>query len=188
MTKQSYIVFETPAGFCGLAWSDAGVTRFQLPTEKTEVAERLLRKRLPHDAAAGTPAQEIQPLINDARRYFAGERVDFSRVRLDLDIRNDFFTQIYSVTRQLAWGETTTYGAIAKQLGAGPQAAQDVGRAMASNPVPLIIPCHRVLAAGRKLGGFSAPGGSASKARMLELEGIHLAPQPVTPLQESFGF
>jgi methylated-DNA-[protein]-cysteine S-methyltransferase len=74
---------------------------------------------------------------------------------------------------------------LAKELGAGPEAARDVGYAMAQNPVPLIIPCHRVLAAGRKIGGFSAPGGSAAKARMLELEGVRVGPPP--PAQQSLG-
>ena len=77
-------------------------------------------------------------------------------------------------------------GAVAKALGAGPEAARDVGQAMAQNPVPLIIPCHRVLAVGGKVGGFSAPGGSATKARMLELEGVNL--RPPAPAQQSFGF
>ena len=76
--------------------------------------------------------------------------------------------------RQLGWGETATYGAIAKALDAGPEFARDVGQAMASNPVPLIIPCHRVTAANGKIGGFSAPGGSLSKARMLGLEGVEV--------------
>jgi methylated-DNA-[protein]-cysteine S-methyltransferase len=71
--------------------------------------------------------------------------------------------------RKLGWGETTTYGAVAKELGAPPQAARDVGQAMATNPLPLIVPCHRILAAGGKVGSFSAPGGSNSKARMLQL-------------------
>jgi methylated-DNA-[protein]-cysteine S-methyltransferase len=81
---------------------------------------------------------------------------------------------------------TTTYGALAKEIGAGPEAARDVGTAMAKNPVPLIIPCHRVLAAGGQVGGFSAPGGSARKSRMLELEGVRMAPPE--PAQRSFGF
>ena len=83
-------------------------------------------------------------------------------------------------------GYTTTYGTLAKELGAGPEAARDVGKAMARNPVALIIPCHRVLAAGGKVGGFSAPGGSAAKRRMLALEGVHLDPPP--PAQQSFRF
>lgn len=188
MNSNSYTVFETSAGFCGLAWSDAGLTRFQLPTASAEVAERLLRKRLPTDAVAGAPPQDILHLTEKVRRYFAGEPIDFSQITLDLDIRDDFFKQIYSATRRLAWGQTTTYGELARSLGAGREKARDVGEAMASNPVPLIIPCHRVLAAGGRLGGFSAPGGSASKAKMLELEGVHLEPVSVTPLQQSFGF
>ena len=88
--------------------------------------------------------------------------------------------------RRVGWGQTTTYGALAKEVGVGPEAARDVGQAMAKNPVPLIIPCHRVLAAGGKLGGFSAPGGSATKQRMLELEGVSLEPPP--PPQQTLGF
>ena len=88
--------------------------------------------------------------------------------------------------RRIGWGRTTTYGALAKDIGAGPEVARDVGTAMAENPVPLIIPCHRVLAAGGKLGGFSAPGGAATKIRMLKLEGVRLAPPP--PVQRSFAF
>ncbi len=87
---------------------------------------------------------------------------------------------------RLGWGETTTYGALARALGAGPEAARDVGQAMAHNPVPLIIPCHRVLAAGGKLGGFSAPGGAGTKRRMLEMEGVALAAE--APGQRAFAF
>jgi methylated-DNA-[protein]-cysteine S-methyltransferase len=83
-------------------------------------------------------------------------------------------------------GHTTSYGALANELGAGPEAARDVGQAMARNPVALIIPCHRVLAAGGKIGGFSAPGGSATKIRMLALERIHV--EPPRPTQRSFAF
>ena len=101
-------------------------------------------------------------------------------------LRVAFVGQIYAATRKVGWGETTTYGSLAKSLGAGPEAARDVGEAMAKNPVPLIIPCHRVLAAGGKVGGFSAPGGSATKTRMLELEGVRLGPP--APAQRSFAF
>jgi methylated-DNA-[protein]-cysteine S-methyltransferase len=82
----------------------------------------------------------------------------------------------------VGWGHTTTYGALAKEIGAGREGARDVGQAMAKNPVPLIIPCHRVLAAGGKIGGFSAPGGAAAKVRMLQLEGIRVAqPEAAQP-------
>ena len=163
-------VFETAAGFCGIAWSDAGITRFLLPWGSAEAAARLLRRRVP-DATPGTPPAEVAAIVDAARRYFTGEPVDFAGVRLALDAEG-FAARVYAAVRGIGWGETTTYGAVARALGAGPEAARDVGQAMAHNPVPLIIPCHRVLAAGGALGGFSAPGGAASKRRMLALEGV----------------
>ena len=117
------------------------------------------------------PPAEVTAVIEAAKRYFAGEKVDFSDVSLDLGAQDELFRKIYAATRRLGYGQTTTYGSIAKELGAGPEVARDVGQAMARNPVPLIIPCHRVLAAGGKLGGFSAPGGATTKQRMLEMEG-----------------
>ncbi len=182
---QHYLVFETARGFCGLAWSEAGITRLQLPAPGAAAAERHLLRRVP-EARPGEPPPEIAGTVAAIRRYFTGEAVDFGPVRLDLREQDAFFARIYAALRRVGWGETTTYGALARQLGAGPEAARDVGQAMARNPVPLIIPCHRVLAAGGKLGGFSAPGGADTKAHMLELEGVRLAPPE--PAQKSLGF
>ena len=184
-TTQHYAIFETASGFCGIGWNGVGITRFQLPTRTAEAAEHLMLRRTPQ-AAPGTPPAEMAKAIDAAKRYFAGEAIDFSGFTLDLGTQDDFFRRIYAKARQVGWGQTTTYGTLAKELGAGPEAARDVGQAMAKNPVALIIPCHRVLAAGGKIGGFSAPGGSSSKARMLELEGVNLAPPP--PAQQSLGF
>ena len=119
------------------------------------------------------------------RKYFLGAKVDFSGFDLDLEGQEVFFRQIYAAARRVPWGHTTTYGTLAKELGVGPEAARDVGQAMAKNPIPLIIPCHRVLAAGGKVGGFSAPGGAAAKIRMLEIEGVHVGPAPTA--QQSLG-
>ena len=88
--------------------------------------------------------------------------------------------------RRVGWGKATTYGALAAAVGASREAARDVGQVMAKNPMPLLIPCHRVLAAGGKLGGFSAPGGAETKARMLRMEGVDLA--PLAPAQRAFAF
>jgi methylated-DNA-[protein]-cysteine S-methyltransferase len=171
-------VFETAAGFCAIAWSDAGIVRFHLPGNTAAATERSVLRRLA-DAEPGTPPAEVNAVIEAAKRYFAGAPVDFSNVALDLRGQDELFRRIYTAARRVGWGQTTTYGSLAKELGAGPEAARDVGQAMAKNPVPLIIPCHRVLAAGGKLGGFSAPGGSASKQRMLEMEGRRAeAPKP----------
>jgi methylated-DNA-[protein]-cysteine S-methyltransferase len=181
-TGHHYIVFETVAGYCGLAWSDAGIARMRLPDKSAEATERRLLRRLPR-AKPGTPTPEVTEAVTTIKRYFQGERVDFSQTQLDLDGQEEFFKQIYAATRRVGWGHTTTYGTLAKELGAGPEAARDVGQAMARNPVPLVIPCHRVLAAGGKVGGFSAPGGSAAKVRMLELEGVGIGPPQ--PAQQS---
>jgi methylated-DNA-[protein]-cysteine S-methyltransferase len=184
MTAHHYLIFETAGGFCGIAWNGVGITRFQLPAPNAEATERNLLRRLPH-AEPGTPAPPVSDAITAVRRYFEGENVDFSGFPLDLDEQDGFFKRIYAAARHVPWGRTTTYGGLAKELGAGPEAARDVGQAMARNPIPLLIPCHRVLAAGGKVGGFSAPGGSAAKIRMLELEGVHVGPPP--PAQQSLG-
>ncbi|MBV9287432.1 MAG: methylated-DNA--[protein]-cysteine S-methyltransferase [Hyphomicrobiales bacterium] len=180
-----YHVFATAGGFCAIVWSEAGVARFQLPLKSAEAAERLLLRRSP-DAKPGDPAGEIAAAVAAAKRYFEGEPTEFSSTPLDLGETDAFFARVYDALRRVGWGRTTTYGALAKEIGAPPEAARDVGEAMARNPAPLIIPCHRVLAAGGKIGGFSAPGGSATKIRMLELEGVRLAPPPAA--QPSFDF
>src|SRR5579871_1278762 len=163
-----YHVFETAMGFCAIGWRETVVSRFQLPTKNADSADRLFRKRNPESTATAPPA-EIARVIAAAKAYFDGKTTDFSAVPLDLGDIDPFFAAVYDAVRRVGWGQTTTYGAVAKNLGAGPEYARDVGLAMATNPVPLVIPCHRVLAAGGKVGGFSAPGGAASKVRMLEL-------------------
>lgn len=180
-----YTLIDTDAGVCGLAWTARGIARFQLPGHSRDETERLLKRRIP-EAQPASPTAEIAATIEAVKRYFAGEIVEFAEVPVDLDGQDAFFTAIYAALRQVGWGRTTTYGALAKQLGAGPEAAREVGVAMARNPVALIIPCHRCLAAGGKLGGFSAPGGSDTKLRMLEMEGVNLAPPP--PAQQAFDF
>ena len=183
--EQRYHVFETAMGFCALAWSEAGVARFQLPVKSAEAADRLICRRA-FGAEPAVPPDEVAAVVAAAKRYFDGEETDFSHVRLDLAAEDPFFAQIYAALRRVGWGCTTTYGALAKEVGAGREAARDVGEAMARNPAPLIIPCHRVLAAGGKIGGFSAPGGSKTKMRMLELEGVRVgAPEAA---QQSFSF
>lgn len=184
-TLHHYQVFQTAGGFCGIAWNDRGISRFQLPTKSAEAVERLLLRRLPA-AEPGDPTPMVRDAIAAVKRYFEGEETDFSSFEIDLSEQDAFFRDIYAAARRVGWGHTTTYGTLAKELGAGPEAARDVGQAMAKNPVALIIPCHRVLAAGGKVGGFSAPGGSSSKIRMLELEGVRL--EPPEPAQQSLAF
>ena len=172
-----YTVFDTMLGSAGIAWNDAGIMRFQLPSASVEATRRNLLRRAP-SAEVALPPPPIAQAIAAAQRYFAGEKVDFSEIVLDLTGQDDLYRAIYAAARRIAYGETTTYAGLAKAIGRKDwEAARDVGQAMAKNPVALIIPCHRVLAAGGKLGGFSAPGGAETKAKMLALEGVHLGPK-----------
>jgi methylated-DNA-[protein]-cysteine S-methyltransferase len=182
---QRSCVFETAAGFCAVAWSELGVTRFILPMATHAAVERTLERRSP-GAGPGEPPPAVAEAIALATRYFSGEPSDFSAVALDLGDQDPFFAEVYRVLRGTGFGRTTTYGALAAAVGANREAARDVGQAMAQNPMPLLIPCHRVLAAGGKLGGFSAPGGAKTKARMLRMEGVEVAPRE--PAQRSFAF
>jgi len=167
------LVFETKLGFAAIAWNDAGVTRFNLPGPKEAATNRL------GGATPTEPPTHIAAIVDQAQRYFAGERIDFDAIDLDLSSVDPFRCSIYDALRKVGFGETVTYGELAKRVGANqPQAAQDVGVAMARHPVPLIIPCHRVLAAGGKLGGFSAPGRTETKEKMLALEGVFIGNQP----------
>ena len=184
-----YHLFKTAQGHAAIAWNERGISSFRLPASTQEETKRSLLRRLP-DAVETPPSDAAVRVVEAAQRYFAGEQVDFSQVAIDMGAQDPLFARIYQVVRGLGWGETTTYGEVAKALGEGPEVARDVGQAMARNPIPLIVPCHRVLAAGRKIGGFSAPGGSDAKARMLALEGVRPhADAPTKPsAQTSFAF
>ncbi|MCA0278739.1 MAG: methylated-DNA--[protein]-cysteine S-methyltransferase [Proteobacteria bacterium] len=182
-----HAVFETALGFMALAWSETGLKRLCLP-EKTHAAaeRRLLRLAGEVDISSGRAVPEwVALLIADIRRYAEGEDVDFTSVPVDLSGVDDFRLDIYAAARALRYGETTTYGGLAEKSG-HKGLFRETGAALGANPVPLVIPCHRILAAGGKIGGFSATGGSATKERMLELEGVRLSPPPST--QASFGF
>jgi methylated-DNA-[protein]-cysteine S-methyltransferase len=104
---QHYHVFESAMGFCAIAWSDAGVGRFQLPTKSADAADRLMRRRA-FGAEPGAPPEQVAAVIEAAKRYFAGEEMDFSWVQLDLAGQGAFFAQIYGALRRVGWGRTTT--------------------------------------------------------------------------------
>ena len=167
-----YCMFDTAIGCCGFAWNGRGITHMQLPDRDRDGTERQLRRRVPGEEAAEPPA-EIALAIGALQRYFAGEVVDLSSVPVDLGDRSAVDRAIYAALRAVGWGETVTYGELAWRAGL-PKGAQAVGQAMAKNPVPVVVPCHRVLAAGGRIGGFSAPGGTSTKERLLMLEGVRL--------------
>jgi methylated-DNA-[protein]-cysteine S-methyltransferase len=183
-TSTGHTVFETSLGFVGIAWSEAGLTRLCLFQRDRAAIERRLEKLGATGGEGNIPAW-VAMLIHDIKAYAEGEEIDFSGVPVDLAGVDDFHAAIYDAARKLAFGETTTYGELAKRAGhAG--LPRETGQALGANPVPLVIPCHRILAAGGKIGGFSAPGGSTTKERMLALEGVRVGPPPAP--QQSFGF
>lgn len=187
-TPHSYHLFETSLGWMGIAWSDAGITRVQIPERDRDASERRL-KRLSGDAitevtSTNLPA-DIAVVVDHLVRYAAGEAVDFSGIAVDLSGVDPFQLAIYDAARQLGFGETVTYGGLAAAAGY-PGEARDTGQALGKNPVPIIVPCHRIVAAGGKIGGFSAPGGSRTKEKLLAMEGVHAGPPP--PAQAAFGF
>lgn len=169
-TSVHYTLFDTAVGVCGVAWSARGLTHVQLPGSGRAATEARIRRR--SGGVADEPPPAIAALIAELQRYCAGEEVDFSAVAVDLSALSDFQRNLYQSLRGIGWGHTTTYGDLARALGCPD--ARDVGQAMGRNPVPVIIPCHRVLAAGGKMGGFSAPGGTATKEKLLALEGVRL--------------
>lgn len=177
-------IFETAFGFCGIAWNERGISRFMLPMSASEAAEERMMGRLSVSGAA-QPSGFALEAVAAAQRYFAGSHEDFSAYPVDLDGIDAFRRAIYRTARQLGYGRTTTYGGLAADAGF-PNATRETGVALSRNPVPLIIPCHRILAAGGKLGGFSAPGGTATKQKMLALE--KAASPNAPPAQASFAF
>ena len=176
-TSSHYTLFDTAIGVCGFAWGERGLTHFQLPETSRVATEARIKRR--SNGAAADPPPPIAALIAEVQRYLAGEEVDFSAVAVDLSDLSDFQQKLYRSLRGVGWGRTTSYGDIAHALGCPD--ARDVGEAMGKNPIPVIIPCHRVLAAGGKIGGFSAPGGTLTKEKLLALEGIHPGGMPRLP-------
>ncbi|EJL34705.1 O-6-methylguanine DNA methyltransferase [Caulobacter sp. AP07] len=166
--EQGFALFETPIGLCGLAWGPQGLVGAQLPEAAPGAAWARLRRRYP-DAAEAPPPPSIQRAIERINDLLAGGRDDLTDIVLDFSIVAPFNRRVYEIARAIPPGETSTYGQIAKAMGE-PGAARAIGKALGENPWPIIVPCHRVLGADGKPGGFSAPGGVETKARMLTIE------------------
>jgi methylated-DNA-[protein]-cysteine S-methyltransferase len=173
----NFTLFETKIGLCGIAWNDAGIFCTQLPEgDQTRSRARFLQ-RVP-GAHEAVPPPQVQTVIGRIVALLDGAKGDdFMDVALDMDRLPDFNRAVYAIARKIPPGETITYGEIAKQLG-GVQLSRDVGQAMGKNPFPIIVPCHRVLAAGAKPGGFSARGGTTTKLKMLAIEGAYVNHTP----------
>jgi O-6-methylguanine DNA methyltransferase len=175
MTARSYALFETAIGRCGIAWSEHGIASVQLPeSRETETRTRLLRHH--PEATEGPPPPDIQRTLDGIVDLLSGKEADLSAAVLDMQRVPPFHRRVYETARAVAPGATLSYGDIAKQLGAG-GSARAVGQALGRNPFAIVVPCHRVLAADGRIGGFSANGGIATKLRMLAIEAARASGQ-----------
>ncbi len=177
MTAPAFALFDTAIGRCGVCWADGGIVGAALPGPDDVQMRRRFAERFPGAVEAQPPAA-YAAVIAGIVALMAGEKRDLSEAPLDLSATPPFHQRVYAVARKIPPGETMTYGEIARALGAGPEAARAVGEAMGRNPIPILMPCHRVLGAGGKPGGFSAPGGVETKLRMLQIEGAKVGEAP----------
>jgi O-6-methylguanine DNA methyltransferase len=178
MTAHGFALFDTAIGKCGIAWGERGIVGVQLP----EGGEPETRARMLHRfPAAGetAPPPEVKHALDSIVALLHGKANDLSTIALDMDDVSPFHRRVYEEARAIPPGKTLSYGDIAVRLGAR-GAARAVGQSLGQNPFPIVVPCHRVLAAGAKVGGFSAHGGTATKLRMLAIEGalVNGAPAP----------
>lgn len=169
-----HTLFPTAFGTCGVAWNEHGLTGFQLPEPDVEDTERHLAQKA-HSKPADEPRPEwLRRLIERVQAHLEGKMQDFANAPIDWSRVSDFQQAVYLHALAIKPGYKKSYGEIAKAMGLGNEAARAVGVALATNPWPLIVPCHRVVSASDKMTGFSAPGGVRTKTRLLTLEGAEL--------------
>ena len=169
MPDLGFALFETAIGHCAIVWSARGVVGVQLPQADVPATRARAARRFPA-AQEATPPAEVQRAIDGIVRLLRGEPIDLTGVIIDNGDTPEFNARVYAIARTIPPGQTLTYGEIAERLG-DRLLAREVGTALGQNPCPIIMPCHRVLAAGGKTGGFSAPGGVVTKLRLLTIEG-----------------
>jgi methylated-DNA-[protein]-cysteine S-methyltransferase len=188
MMASGFTLFDTAIGRCGVAWGERGVAGVQLPEAGEQETRARMLQRFPA-AGEAAPPPEVQHAIDRIMALLRGEASDLSAIALDMDQVPAFHRRVYEAARGIPPGMTLSYGDIAARAGA-PGAARAVGQALGRNPFPIVVPCHRVLAAGGKIGGFSAQGGIVTKRRMLAIEGAPLngAATPLLDVDGALGF
>ena len=170
-----YALFDTAIGYAGIAWGERGLVGVHLPERDAETARRSFLRRFP-DAAEAEVSSELAKTVEDIQALMRGEKPDLLDATIDLSRTPDFHARVYEIARAIPPGETLTYGEIAVKLG-DKLLARDVGQALGKNPWPIVVPCHRITAAGGKPGGFSARGGVNTKLKLLGIEGAKAAAQ-----------
>ncbi len=176
MKADDYALFETAIGDCAVAWNVYGIVGVQLPEGDVVSASARMARRFP-GASKGEAPPEISAAIDAIVALLEGDEADLSGLQLDLSQTPAFEARVYAGARAIPRGQTRTYGQVATSVGE-PGAARAVGQAMGRNPFPIIVPCHRVVAADGRLGGFSAHGGAATKIRLLEIERATVGEEP----------
>lgn len=176
-SQRGFTLFDTAIGRCGIAWGEAGIVGAALPGSSDDQLRRRFVERFP-GSAESPPPPALEPVIAAVVTLMQGEKVDLSQAPLDMTGAPPFHQRVYAVARKIPPGETMTYGEIALAMGEPREAARAVGEAMGRNPFPILMPCHRVLGAGGKPGGFSAPGGVETKLKMLSIEGAKVGETP----------
>lgn len=164
-----FALFDTAIGHCGIVWSARGTAGVELPQKSVQATRSRLLRRFAA-AREAPPPPEVQRAIEGIVGLLRGEPVELSGVTLDDGGVPEFNRSVYAVVRGIRPGATLSYGEVAERLG-DRTLARDVALALSENPFPIIVPCHRVLAAGGKMGGFSGPGGVRTKLRLLTIEG-----------------
>lgn len=175
MSAHGFALFETAIGWCGVAWSAAGIAGLVLPESDPEKTRALLARRHP-GARQGPPPPAVESALDAIRALLRGEPRSLDTIVLDLSDISPFYRRVYDAARSIRPGATLSYGDIAVRIGS-PGSARAVGQALGKNPFPIVVPCHRVLGANGKTGGFSAYGGTATKLRLLSIEGARPAAQ-----------
>jgi len=161
-------LFDTAIGTCGIAWNTNGIAGINLPDATPAKVLQRLHERF-EGAIESAPSTKVQIVIQQIQALLAGKAVNFNGVLLDMHGVPEFHQRVYELVRTIPVGSTLSYGEVAQRLDK-PGAARAVGQAMGRNPFPIIVPCHRVVAANGKLGGFTASGGSSTKLRLLQVE------------------
>src|SRR5437588_6306006 len=172
------LLFDTAIGRCGIAWAERGVVGIQLPERDEQRTQARLVARVPGTVRGSTPLPAVQRAVDGIVALLGGEAVDLSFVELDTDRVPVFDRRVYEAARVIPPGATRTYGEVARQAGARRE-ARAVGQALGRNPFAIVVPCHRVVAADGRLGGFSAHGGVETKRTLLAIEGVSI-PASVT--------
>ena len=176
MTARGFSLFDTAIGRCGIAWGGDGIVGVQLPEAREQGTRARVLARFP-GVREGQPPADVKRAQRGIVALLRGQASDLSAVALDMQGVPPFHRRVYQVARTIPPGATLSYGEVAARLGA-PRSARAVGQALGRNPFAIVVPCHRVLAASGKLGGFSANGGVTTKLRLLSIEGVQANGQP----------